>query len=168
MAWGKFPDPVHHHLNTAFEGDVLWAQFYESIREAKKQNRVVWVPGMGPWFEILTALDIRFVGVEPWAFILGRYQLGGRLMDVVEKHGVSRETCSYIGLPFANLLEGAEKMDDVPLGGVPAPDLLIVNNFQCDDEIKITQLIQDTFNVPAITVDVPCSNIGAVSMEDPV
>jgi len=132
-------------------------RYYEDAHQAKAQKKpVAWVASTFP-VEILQAMDIVPVWPENYASVCAARQVSVRLCEAAEVEGFSRDLCSYARCVLGSLFE--EK--DLPEGGMPKPDFLVVSTCACDTHLKWFQVVSRRLDCPLFLLDVPFNSSGA-------
>jgi benzoyl-CoA reductase/2-hydroxyglutaryl-CoA dehydratase subunit BcrC/BadD/HgdB len=129
---------------------------YEEAHRAKTEKRpVAWVSSTFP-VETLQAMDIVPVWPENYASVCAARQVSVELCELAEREGFSRDLCSYSRCVLGSIF-GHEK--ELPEGGLPKPDLLVVTTSACDTHMKWFQVASRIYKAPFFVLDTPY-NIG--------
>lgn len=138
--------------------DLLWQvvnDYYQEGLQAKKDGRpVVWIPPMNGAIEALYAMDLFPAFPENWSPVCAATGLASRNFEVSEAMGYSRDLCGYL----RNIVGYFSKTigeEGLPLGGLPAPDLLIAFGGGCVPAMKIFQIASQHFRAPTFVADLP-------------
>ncbi len=136
----------------------LWSivpQYFADAHAAKADGRLVgWMPPMNGAIEVFRAMDIVPVMPENWSPICAATGLAPECMEAAERMGYSRDLCGYLRNAIGYINEGMKKSDQ-PLGGLPAPDLIISFGGGCIPAMKIFQAFTEHFKVPTFLADGP-------------
>lgn len=127
---------------------------------AREQGRkVAWVTSGAP-VEFLHALDIVPVYPENHGALCGTARAGGALCRSAEERGYPRDLCSYWRID-----EGSRaNPGGSPIGGLPAPDLLLCANNICRTVVKWYEGISRRLGVPLVVLDTPFLHDGEDSV----
>jgi len=124
---------------------------YEAAHKAKDEGKLVaWVASTFP-VEILLAMDIIPVWPENYASLCAAKKVSVPLCELAERKGFSKDLCSYARCVLGSLF-GAE---DLPEGGIPKPDFLVVSTCACDTHLKWFQAASRMFKKPLFLLDAP-------------
>ncbi len=136
----------------------LWSivpQYYADAHAAKAEGRLVgWMPPMNGAIEVFRAMDIFPIMPENWSPVCAATGLAPECMEAAERMGYSRDLCGYLRNAIGYVKEGMKKPDQ-PLGGLPAPDLIIAFGGGCIPAMKIFQMFARHFKVPTFVADGP-------------
>lgn len=136
----------------------LWTivpQYYADAHSAKADGRLVgWMPAMNGVIEVFRAMDIVPVIPENWSPVCAATGLAPECMEAAERMGYSRDLCGYLRNAVGYIHEVMKKPDQ-PLGGLPAPDLIIAFGGGCIPAMKIFQMFSEHFKVPTFFADAP-------------
>ena len=146
-------DPTKYALTISREMKTIYEKTFYDARKAKENKKVIaWVPQFTP-VEILYSMDIIPIIIEYYG-IECAINHDKRFLNAAEKKGQSRDVCSYLNNIFGYLIE-KEKSDNLPVGGLPDPDILIKANTLCEDQTGILGAISQYLKCPTFTMDVP-------------
>ncbi len=130
---------------------------YEDAHRAKKEDRpVAWVASTFP-VEMLQATGVIPVWPENYASVCAARQVSVRLCEAAEREGFSRDLCSYARCVLGSIF--GER--DLPEGGMPTPDFLVVSTGACDTHFKWFQVVSRRLKRPLFLLDVPYDTTGA-------
>lgn len=125
--------------------------FYEEAHKAKESGKqVAWVGSTFP-VEMLLAMDIIPVWPENYASLCAARQVSVPLCEVAERHGFSKDLCSYARCVIGSLFE----KENLPEGGLPKPDFLVASTCACDTHLKWFQIVSRYYKCPLFLLDVP-------------
>lgn len=90
-----------------------------------------------------------------------------RYARIAEQHGYSTDLCGYHRVGMGYVING--DLADGPLGGMPAPDLLVTTSSVCDLRLKWWEDMAQRLNVPMFILDRPERNLryGRAEMPEP-
>jgi len=132
---------------------------YQDAHQAQKENKpVAWVASTFP-VEILQAMDITPIWPENYASVCAARQVSVQLAEVAERHGYSRDLCSYARTVIGSVL--TEERDILPEGGMPKPNFLVASTAACDTHLKWFQVLSHHLNRPLYLLDIPYNITGA-------
>lgn len=136
----------------------LWRlvpQYFADAHAAKAEGKLIaWLPPMNGAIEVFRAMDIVPVMPENWSPICAATGLAVDCIEAAERMGYSRDLCGYLRNAIGYIHEGMKKPDQ-PLGGLPAPDLIVAFGGGCIPAMKIFQSFTEHFNVPTYLADGP-------------
>jgi len=131
---------------------------YQNAHQAQQQNKpVAWVASTFP-VEILQAMNITPIWPENYASVCAARQVSVRLAEVAERHGYSRDLCSYARTVIGSIL--TEEKDLLPEGGMPKPNFLMASTAACDTHLKWFQVLSHHLKRPLYLLDVPYNITG--------
>lgn len=76
-----------------------------------------------------------------------------RFARIAEEHGYSTDLCGYHRVGMGYVIHG--DYADAPLGGMPAPDLLVTSSSVCDLRLKWFEDMSQRLGVPMFMIDRP-------------
>ncbi len=133
-------------------------KFYEDAHKTKAEGKpVVWVASTFP-VELLLAMDIFPVWPENYASVCAAKRVSVKLCEIAERRGFFKDLCSYARCVIGSLFE---KEENLPEGGLPKPDFLVVSTEACDTHLKWFQFVSQHFGVPLFVLDIPYNINGA-------
>ncbi|MCX6000679.1 MAG: 2-hydroxyacyl-CoA dehydratase family protein, partial [Chloroflexi bacterium] len=95
---------------------------------------------------------------------VGAEKYAVRYARIAEEHGYSPDLCGYHRVGMGYVING--DLADGPLGGVPAPDLLVTTSSVCDLRLKWWEDMAQRLSVPMFILDRPDRSIEG-QMETP-
>jgi benzoyl-CoA reductase/2-hydroxyglutaryl-CoA dehydratase subunit BcrC/BadD/HgdB len=140
----------YRKLENAKTLNRLMTAYYLQARYEGRVRPMAWLTSGAP-VEILEALRIATVYPENYGALCGAQRAATALCQVAEAEGFSQDLCSYARTSIGAL----DAPVQAPLGGLPAPDLLICTNNICGTVVKWYQLLAERFGVPLFMLDVP-------------
>lgn len=142
------------HLHTTREASEIIRQYYKDQQEkANKEGLpVAWCCIAAPK-EIIQAMDIQAFYPEQYASYLASRDCTTRFIQHAETAGFANELCGYSRAIMGYIMEGSPP--DVPAGGMPRPNFLIITSAVCDNRIKWFEEMADMFNVPLYLMEFP-------------
>jgi len=133
--------------------------YYQNAHKAQKQNKpIAWVASTFP-VEILQAMDITPIWPENYASVCAARQVSVQLAEIAERHGYSRDLCSYARTVIGSVL--TEEKDLLPEGGMPKPNFLVASTAACDTHLKWFQVLSHYLKRPLYLLDIPYNIAGA-------
>jgi len=132
--------------------------YYQNAHQAEERKPVAWVASTFP-VEILQAMNITPIWPENYASVCAARQVSVRLAEVAERHGYSRDLCSYARTVIGSILTG--ERDILPEGGMPKPNFLVASTAACDTHLKWFQVLSHHLKRPLYLLDVPYNITGA-------
>lgn len=128
----------------------IMTHYYLEAKTARENNRLVaWITSGGP-VEPLIAMDIIPVYPENHGAMIGASKMGADLCSQAEEMGYSGDLCSYARSDIACSIRPAG-----PIGGLPAPDMLICCNNICGTVLKWYEIQARYYGVPLFIFDTP-------------
>lgn len=133
----------------------IMTNYYIEAKTARENNRLVaWITSGGP-VEPLIAMDIIPVYPENHGAMIGAAKMGADLCNKAEDMGYSADLCSYARSDIAcSVVNGG------PIGGLPAPDMLICCNNICGTVLKWYEIQSRYYGVPLFIFDTPFCHTG--------
>ncbi len=137
-------------LRASKELTKLVAEFYIECNQAKAQGKPVgWMPPMNGAIEIFYAMDLQPVFPENWSPVCAAFGLAPGNFDRSEDMGYSRDLCGYLR-NILGYVHGDMNGPDVPLGGLPEPDIILSAGGGCIPVMKIFQALERRFPQAAV------------------
>lgn len=121
------------------------AEYYQECHQAKTSGTPVgWMPPMNGAIEIFYAMDLQPVFPENWSPVCAAFGLTPGNFEVSEGMGYSRDLCGYlrniVGYVYSDM-----NGQNVPLGGLPEPDMILSFGGGCIPAMKIFQILEERF-----------------------
>ena len=133
--------------------------YYQNAHNAEKYGKpIAYVASTFP-VEILQALDITPIWPENYASVCAARQVSVRLAEIAERHGYSRDLCSYARTTIGSIL--TKEKDILPEGGMPKPAFLVASTAACDTHLKWFQVLSHHLKRPLYLLDSPYNITGA-------
>jgi benzoyl-CoA reductase/2-hydroxyglutaryl-CoA dehydratase subunit BcrC/BadD/HgdB len=130
----------------------IYAEYYLSGAQAKKQGRpIAYVTAFTP-VEILRAMDVVYMYPESYAVVCSASNKAREIIHASQMGSFAQDLCSYSLIDF-----GTESYNKLPLGGLPQPDMLIAANNQCGTTFLWFKLLAQKKNVPLFIIDYPAA-----------
>jgi benzoyl-CoA reductase/2-hydroxyglutaryl-CoA dehydratase subunit BcrC/BadD/HgdB len=137
-------------LRASKELTKLVAEFYIECNQAKAQGKPVgWMPPMNGAIEIFYAMDLQPVFPENWSPVCAAFGLAPGNFDRSEDMGYSRDLCGYLR-NILGYVHDDMNGPDVPLGGLPEPDIILSAGGGCIPVMKIFQALERRFPQAAV------------------
>lgn len=138
-------------IRTAGKLKDLAKTYYESVATAQERGQLVgYVTAVYP-VEILRAMDMIPFYPENYSVICSARKMTSEFTDVAEKHGYSRDLCTYARCGLGSIFYEASS----PIGDMPRPDFLLPCNTQCGTLTKWFEAMGKIFEVPLLLLDAP-------------
>jgi len=134
--------------------DIMTSYYIEAKSAKEAGKKVAWITSGGP-VEPLIAMDIIPVYPENHGAMIGASKMGGDLCEKAGVMGYSDDLCSYARADIACSLVGGG-----PIGGLPAPDMLICCNNICGTVLKWYEIQARYYQVPLFIFDTPFCHTG--------
>lgn len=132
----------------------MTAYYLEALSARQNNKLVAWITSGGP-VEPLVAMDIIPVYPENHGAMIGSAKMGEDLCIKAENMGYSPDLCSYARADIAcSVVKGG------PIGGLPAPDMLICCNNICGTVLKWYEIQARYYQVPLFILDTPICHTG--------
>ena len=143
-------------LATAKELNRVVSEFYLECHQAKAEGKPVgWMPPMNGAIELFYAMDLQPVFPENWSPVCAAFGLTPANFEVAEGMGYSQDLCGYLR-NIVGFVHGMMGGDQVPLGGLPEPDILVSASGGCIPAMKIFQIMEHRFpNAKTFRGDMP-------------
>jgi len=128
----------------------IFAEYYLSGAQAKKEKRpVAYVSAFTP-VEILKAMDVVCLYPESYAVVCAASKKSREMIQASKMLSFSQDLCSYSLISF-----GMDHYPKLPYGGLPEPDMLIATNNQCGTTYLWFKLLAQRKNIPLFIIDYP-------------
>lgn len=134
--------------------DIMTAYYIEALGAAGANKKIAWITSGGP-VEPLVAMDIIPVYPENHGAMIGAAKMGAELCAKASDMGYSADLCSYARADIACSITKTG-----PIGGLPAPDMLICCNNICGTVLKWYEIQARFYNVPLFILDTPVCHTG--------
>lgn len=132
-------------LSTARDLAQVVAEYYLECHEAKASGRPVgWMPPMNGAIEVFYAMGLQPVFPENWSPVCAAFGLTPSNFAVSERMGYSGDLCGYLR-NIVGYVHGDMNGPEVPLGGLPEPDMIISFGGGCIPAMKIFQIMEERF-----------------------
>ena len=119
--------------------------YYLECMSARENGKPIgWMPPMNGVIEIFYAMDLQPVFPENWSPVCAAFGLAPENFEVSEGMGYSRDLCGYLR-NIIGYVHGSMKRDDLPLGGLPMPDMLLSPGGGCIPAMKIFHALEERF-----------------------
>ena len=129
--------------------EIMTTYYLDALTARENNKPLAWITSGGP-VEPLIAMDIIPVYPENHGAMVGAAKMGEELCTKAEDMGYSMDLCSYARSDIGCAVAGGG-----PLGGLPAPDLLVCCNNICGTVLKWYEVQARHFNVPLFILDTP-------------
>ena len=130
--------------------EIMTAYYIEAKTPTSQTGKkIAWITSGGP-VEPLIAMDVIPVYPENHGAMIGSAHMGSDLCARAEAMGYPRELCSYARSDIA-----CATVDGGPIGGLPAPDMLVCCNNICGTVLKWYEVQARYFKVPLFILDTP-------------
>ena len=132
-------------LKAAKALNQLVAEYYLECGKAREEGRLTgWMPPMNGAIELFYALGLQPVFPENWSPICAAFGLAPGNFEVAEGLGYSPDLCGYLR-NITGYVHGLMNRPDNPLGGLPAPDILLSPGGGCSPVMKIFHILENRF-----------------------
>jgi benzoyl-CoA reductase/2-hydroxyglutaryl-CoA dehydratase subunit BcrC/BadD/HgdB len=118
--------------------------------DASENGTLAWVTSGFP-VEIPIAMNLGVVYPEQAGAIIGAQKIGPDVCGYAEDLGYSQELCSYARASIGS----TEKPDEVPMGSLPTPQILLACNNICGTVLKWYDAISEMTGAPVFLLDTP-------------
>ncbi|MFX1607165.1 MAG: 2-hydroxyacyl-CoA dehydratase subunit D [Promethearchaeota archaeon] len=118
--------------------------------EASENGNLAWVTSGFP-VEIPIAMNLGVVYPEQAGAIIGAQKIGPEVSNIAEDLGYSQELCSYARVSIGS----TEKPEEVPMGSLPTPQLLLACNNICGTVLRWYDAISEMTGAPVFLLDTP-------------
>ncbi len=135
-------------------------KMYEAGEQATTEGKpVAWVM-LGQWAEpILTAMDVISIYPENYGSVCAAAGKAAPFLELSDAEGFPSHVCGYARNCFGYLAKmrelGGVVPPSAPMGGMPAPTLLVASSEVCDSRFKWFQALGRYFNAPIWTIESP-------------
>ncbi|HQH17528.1 MAG TPA: 2-hydroxyacyl-CoA dehydratase, partial [Smithella sp.] len=129
--------------------EIMTAYYIDAKTARDNNKKVAWITSGGP-VEPLIAMDIIPVYPENYGAMIGASKMGVDLCKKAEDMGYSSDLCSYARGDIA-----CATVNGGPIGGLPAPDMLVCCNNICGTVLKWYEVQARYFKVPLFIFDTP-------------
>jgi bcr-type benzoyl-CoA reductase subunit B len=129
--------------------EIMTNYYIEAKTAADTGKKVAWITSGGP-VEPLIAMDVIPVYPENHGAMIGASKQGPELCEQAENLGYSRDLCSYARADIGQSVTGGG-----PIGGLPAPDMLVCCNNICGTVMKWYEVQARRYQVPLFILDTP-------------
>ncbi len=129
--------------------DIMTAYYIDAKTARQNNKKVAWITSGGP-VEPLIAMDIIPVYPENHGAMIGASKMGIDLCEKAETMGYSSDLCSYARADIS-----CATVNGGPIGGLPAPDMLVCCNNICGTVMKWYEVQARYFKVPLFIYDTP-------------
>ncbi|MFO7748869.1 MAG: 2-hydroxyacyl-CoA dehydratase family protein [Desulfobacteraceae bacterium] len=134
--------------------EIMTAYYIETMEASARGKKIAWITSGGP-VEPLVAMDILPIYPENHGAMIGASKMGQDFCERAEGMGYSNDLCSYARVDIA-----CAKFKGGPVGGLPAPDMLICCNNICGTVLKWYEIQARYFDVPLFVLDTPVCRTG--------
>lgn len=118
--------------------------------EASENGTLAWVTSGFP-VEIPIAMNLGVVYPEQAGAIIGAQKIGPDVCGYAEDLGYSQELCSYARASIGS----TEKPEEVPMGSLPTPQILLACNNICGTVLRWYDAISEMTGAPVFLLDTP-------------
>jgi len=131
---------------------------YEAGEHATTEGKpVAWVM-LGQWAEpILTAMDVISIYPENYGSICAAAGKAAPFLELSDAEGFPSHVCGYARNCFGYLAKmrelGGAVPPSAPMGGMPAPTMLVASSEICDARFKWFQALGRYFQAPLWTIE---------------
>ncbi len=129
--------------------EIMTTYYIEAKTAREAGKKVAWITSGGP-VEPLIAMDVIPVYPENHGAMIGAAKMGVDLCEKAEAMGYAPDLCSYARADIA-----CAPTSGGPIGGLPAPDMLICCNNICGTVLKWYEIQARYFQVPLFILDTP-------------
>ena len=144
------PPPDRPKIKSVARMKAIMTDYYIDAKTAVQSNKkVAWITSGGP-VEPLIAMGVIPVYPENHGAMIGAAKLGADLCQRAEAMGYSSDLCSYACADIA-----CAPTNLGPVGGLPAPDMLVCCSNICRTVVKWYEVQARYFNVPLFILDTP-------------
>ncbi|MCF6159473.1 MAG: 2-hydroxyacyl-CoA dehydratase [wastewater metagenome] len=120
---------------------TVYKLFMESFRDT---SAVIWKSTFVP-SEIIYALGAVPLYIESFSAVASAVDICPAMLDASEKHGFSRDSCSFLRGVLGASLKGM----------LPRPDALVSSSYYCDGDPKIFDIFAEKYKKPHFYLQVP-------------
>jgi benzoyl-CoA reductase/2-hydroxyglutaryl-CoA dehydratase subunit BcrC/BadD/HgdB len=144
------PEKEKRKIKSVARMKQIMTEYYIDAKTASENNKqIAWITSGGP-VEPLIAMDIIPIYPENHGAMIGASKMGVDLCEKSEEMGYSSDLCSYARADIA-----CAPINGGPIGGLPAPDMLVCCNNICGTVLKWYEIQARLFNVPLFILDTP-------------
>ncbi|MGY5856223.1 MAG: 2-hydroxyacyl-CoA dehydratase family protein [Candidatus Thorarchaeota archaeon] len=118
--------------------------------DASENGTLAWVTSGFP-VEIPIAMNLGVVYPEQAGAIIGAQKIGPEVCGYAEDLGYSQDLCSYARASIGS----TEKPDEVPMGSLPTPQILLACNNICGTVLRWYDAISEMTGAPVFLLDTP-------------
>ncbi len=141
--------PYRRLETQAFLQQIAFRNGLEAI-EASENGNLAWVTSGFP-VEIPIAMNLGVVYPEQAGAIIGAQKIGPTVCGYAEDLGYSQDLCSYARASIGS----TEKPDEVPIGSLPTPQILLACNNICGTVLRWYDAISEMTGAPVFLLDTP-------------
>jgi len=134
--------------------EIMTDYYLKAMSADRNNEKIAWITSGGP-VEPLVAMDIIPVYPENHGAMIGAAKMGAQLCIKAADMGYSTDLCSYARADIA-----CSVTKTGPIGGLPAPDMLICCNNICGTVLKWYEIQARFYNVPLFILDTPVCHTG--------
>jgi benzoyl-CoA reductase/2-hydroxyglutaryl-CoA dehydratase subunit BcrC/BadD/HgdB len=147
--------PQNKKLRSVARMKEIMTEYYIGAKTARDTGKkVAWITSGGP-VEPLLAMDVIPVYPENHGAMIGAAKMGADLCETAESMGYPSDLCSYARADI-----GCAVTNGGPIGGLPAPDMLVCCNNICGTVLKWYEIQARRFDVPLFVLDTPVCHTG--------
>jgi benzoyl-CoA reductase/2-hydroxyglutaryl-CoA dehydratase subunit BcrC/BadD/HgdB len=128
----------------------IMGRYYLERQALAAEKPVAYVTSGAP-VEVLEALDVLTIYPENYGALCGARKVSVALCEIAEAEGYAADLCSYAKGHIA----ASWSPENTPLGGLPAPDMLVCCNNICGTVLKWYEALSDYYGCPLFVLDVP-------------
>ncbi len=131
--------------------------YYAGLHQAKEKgtHKIVYLNALGP-IEFVYAFENALPCYpENHSVVLQAKRMALETAQSAEAHGYAQDICSYARCDLGYRLSGKS-----PIGGIPAPDLIVYSGVQCFTLFKWFEELSRRYQVPMFVLDVPSQGRG--------
>jgi benzoyl-CoA reductase/2-hydroxyglutaryl-CoA dehydratase subunit BcrC/BadD/HgdB len=129
--------------------------YYAGLHEGKQKGTpIVYTNALGP-IELIYAMEMLPVYPENHSVAIQAKRMALETAQAAESIGYTPDICSYIRCDLGYMHTGKS-----PIGGIPAPDLVVYASCQCYAIGKWFEEIARYYGVPFFVIDVPSQGRG--------
>jgi len=147
----KDPEKEKRKIKSDKKMRAIMTAYYMEAKTPKEitGKKIAWITSGGP-VEPLHVMDVIPIYPENYGAMIGASKMGVELCEKSEQMGYSSDLCSYARADIA-----CATVNGGPIGGLPAPDMLICCNNICGTVLKWYEVQARYFNVPLFILDTP-------------
>ncbi len=128
---------------------VVMDYYLECVQAGAAGKPVGWMPPMNGAIEIFYAMDLQPVFPENWSPVCAAFGLAPKNFEAAHSLGYSRDLCGYLR-NILGYVHGPMTEPGTPLGGLPAPDILLSPGGGCVPVMKIFHGLERRFPEAAV------------------